>query len=195
MRRLSTLFLVSFVALAIGLGGFVAWKVRARRPPEPARAAAQAADYRVNEIHISETLEGSLRWTLDADRAEVFDKEHRTVMEKVSIRVFSKDGEWTVTADQGVLDNENRDVSLTGNVLVTSSDGLTLTTNALAWQNKERNLSTDDIVEIRREGTTIVGRGLDVRLNEQHAVLGKRVRVVITNRANTNLGLFPRSGS
>lgn len=182
-----------FVALALGLGGMVTWKVRARRAPEPAPPAPQA-DYRVNEVHISETLEGNLRWTLDADHAEVFDKEQRTVMQRVSIRVFSKDTEWKVTADHGVLDNEKRDVSLTGNVVVTSNDGLRLTTNDLRWRNHERNLFTDDVVEIRREGTTIAARGLDVRMDEQHAVLGKRVRVVITNRANANLALFPRSG-
>lgn len=194
MRRLSTVFLAAFVVLALGLGGVVTWKVRARRAPVPA-PPAQQADYRVNEVHISETLEGNLRWTLDADHAEVFDKEQRTIMRKVSIHVFSKDVEWTVTADQGVLDNEKRDVSLAGNVLVTSNDGLRLTTNELAWRNTERNLSTDDVVEIKREGTTIVGRGLDVRMNEQHAVLGKRVRVVIQNRANANLSIFPRSKS
>jgi LPS export ABC transporter protein LptC len=194
MRRLSTFFLLSFVVLALTLGGVVAWKTRARRAPEPPPLPNQA-DYRVNEVHISETLEGNLRWTLDADHAEVFDKEHRTVMQTVSIRVFSEKTEWRVTADKGVLDNESRDVSLTGNVVVTSSDGLTLTTNALSWRNSERNLFTDDVVEVRREGTTIVGRGLDVRMKEQHAVLGKRVRVVITNRANANLGFFPRSGS
>lgn len=194
MRRLSTIFLVSFVALALGLGGVVAWKVRTRPAPAPAPPANQA-DYRVNEIHIDETLEGNLRWTLDADHAEVFDKESRTVMRQVSIRVFAKDSEWKVTADEGILDNEKRDVALMGNVVVTSNDGLTLTTNELRWRNSERNLFTDDAVEIRREGTTIAARGLDVRMDEQHAVLGKRVHVVITNRANANLALFPRSGS
>jgi hypothetical protein len=49
-------------------------------------------------------------------------------------------------------------------------------------------------VEIKRAGTTITGRGLDLRMREQEAVLEKNVRVVIQNRANANLALFPRSG-
>jgi lipopolysaccharide export system protein LptC len=69
-----------------------------------------------------------------------------------------------------------------------------MTTESLRWRNKERALDTDDPVEITREGTTITARGLDVRMQEQHAILGRRVRVVITNRANANLSLFPRSG-
>jgi LPS export ABC transporter protein LptC len=86
-------------------------------------------------------------------------------------------------------------VVLKGDVVVRSNDGLTLTTDTLTWRNKERTLSTDEAVEIKREGLTIVGRGLDVRVQEEQAVLGKRVRVVITNRTNANLAIFPRSGS
>ncbi len=194
MRRLSSIFLVCFVALLIGLGGMVAWKVRNRPAPAPP-PPSQDADYRIREIHINETLEGNLRWTLDADQAEVFDKEHRTVLKKVTVRVFSKETVWTVTADEGVLDNEKRDMSVTGNVVVTSNDGLTIKTPELSWGNKERNLHTEQPVEIKRTGTTITARGLDVRMQEQQAVLGKRVRVIIENRTNANLALFPRSGS
>jgi LPS export ABC transporter protein LptC len=193
MRRASTIALVCFVALLVGLGGMVAWKARARRGPAPA-PPAPGADYRIREIHINETLEGNLRWTLDADQADVFDKEQRTVMRKVVVRVFSREAVWTVTADEGTLDNDKRDVEVQGNVVVTSNDGLRITTPQLVWQNKERYLHTDQAVTITRPGTTITGRGLDVRMQEQEAVLQKKVRVVIEDRANANLALFPRSG-
>lgn len=195
MRRLSTVFLMCFVALFLGLGGMVAWKVLGRRAPPPQAPAAEQADYRVKEIHINETLDGNLRWTLDADQAEVFDKEQRTVMRKVVVRVFSKDAVWTVTGDEGTLDNDARDVSLQGNVVVTSNDGLSMKTPELMWRNKDRTLFTSQVVEIRRAGTTINGRGLDVQMQEERAVLERNVRVTITNRANANLSFFPRSGS
>jgi LPS export ABC transporter protein LptC len=194
MRKLSVIFLVVFVALLAGLSTVVALRVRGRPAPPPASVEAKA-DYRVSEIHINETLEGSLRWSLDADHAEVYEKRQETVMQRVAIRVFSKDADWTVTAAKGVLNNETRDVALAGDVVVTSRDGLRMTTESLRWRNKERALDTEDPVEITREGTTITARGLDVRMQEQHAVLGSRVRVVITNRTNANLSLFPRSGS
>jgi LPS export ABC transporter protein LptC len=195
MRRASTIALVCFVALLVGVGGMVAWKARARRTPPPPPVEQQAADYRIHEVHINETLEGNLRWTLDADQAEVFDKEKRTVMRKVMVQVFSKDAVWKVTADEGTLDNDNRDVSVRGNVVVTSNDGLRITTPQLTWQNKDRHLFTEEKVTITRPGTTITAQGLDVRMQEQEAVLRKQVRVVIENRSNANLALFPRSGS
>lgn len=194
MRRLSTVFLLVFVALVIGLVGVVAWKVTSRRLPAAA-APAHEADYRVNEIHISETLAGNLRWALDADRAEVYDEKRRTEMQQVVIRLYSGTTVWTVTADEGVLHNDDRDIELSGNVVVTSDDGLRMTTPKLYWRNSDRNLFTDRAVEITRPGTTITGRGLDVQMQTQAAVIQDQVRVVITNRANANLALFPRSGS
>jgi LPS export ABC transporter protein LptC len=195
MRRASTVFLMTFVALLAGLGGYVWWKAKSRALPPPAAPVAQDSDYRIREIHINETLAGNLRWTLDADQAEVFDKDRRTVMKKVVVKVFSKEAVWTVTADEGTLDNDKRDVSVSGNVVVTSNDGLRITTPELSWRNSERHLFTEQDVEIKRPGTTITGRGLDVRMQEQEAVLQQKVRVVIENRANANLALFPGSGT
>lgn len=195
MRRLSTIFLLCFVVLLAGLGGTIAWRVAGRRAPAPPPPAVPQADYRIKEIHINETLEGNLRWTLDADQAEVFDEQRRTVMRKVVVRVFSKDGSWTVTGDEGILDNDKRDVVVKGNVVVTSSDGLEMKTPELAWRNADRHLFTDEPVEIRRAGTTITGRGLDVHMTEERAVLERKVRVVITDRTKANLSFFPGSGT
>ncbi|MBI2460349.1 MAG: LPS export ABC transporter periplasmic protein LptC [Candidatus Rokubacteria bacterium] len=193
MRRLSTIFLIVFLVLLAGLGGMVAFKDRPR--PEPVAAPPQEADYRIKEIHIDETLEGNLRWQLDADQAEVFEQEKQTLLRQVTVTVFNQDRVWTVKGDEGVLHNETRDVTLTGNVVVTSSDGLSLTAPDLRWENEARRLSTDGAVTIRRAGTTITGRGLEVEMAAERALLGAKVRVVITDGRNTQLGLFPRGGS
>jgi LPS export ABC transporter protein LptC len=195
MRRLSTLFLVCFLAVLAGLSGVVAWRVIARRTPATVRQPAPQAEYQIKEVHINETLDGNLRWSLDADQAEVYDKKDITVMRKVVIRVFSRDGDWTVTSDEGLLNNTPRDVTLTGNVVIRSSDGLEMRTPTLAWQNERRTLRTDDPVEIRREGTTITGQGLAVHMQEETAALERKVRVTITDRTKSNLALFPRSKS
>jgi LPS export ABC transporter protein LptC len=195
MRRLSTLFLVCFLAVLAGLSGVVVWKIVNRRAPASVQQPAQQAEYQIKEVHINETLDGNLRWTLNADQAEVYDQKGITVMRKVVVQVFSRDGDWTVTSDEGTLDNNRRNVTLTGNVVIRSSDGLEMRTATLGWDNEQRTLATEDAVEISREGTTITGMGLAVRMQEETAAVGRNVRVVITDRAKSNLSLFPRSKS
>lgn len=195
MQRLSTGFLLAFFALLVTLGGIIALR-GGQSPPKPVAAPSPAeADYRVKEIHIQETLEGNLRWQLDADVAEVFEQEKQTVMRQVTITVYSKDQVWTARGDEGVLQNESRDVTLRGNVVVTSSNGLHLTAPHLRWENAERRLSTDGAVTIQRPGTTITGRGLQVEMGAQRAVLAGRVRVVVTDQRNAGLALFAGTGS
>ena len=195
MRRLSTIFLVCFLAVLAGLSGVVAWKVTSRRPPAPVQQPSQQAEYQIKEVRINETLDGSLRWTLEADQAEVYDARGITVMRQVVIQVFSRDGSWTITADKGTLANAKRDVSLNGNVVIRSSDGLEMRAPTLAWHNDDRVLDTDDAVEIRRDGTTITGQGLVVSMQDETAGLRRNVRVVITDRTKSNLAIFPRSKS
>lgn len=195
MRRLSTVFLACFLAVLAGLSGVVAWRVMGRRPPAAPSEPPRQAEYQITEIHINETLDGNLRWMLDADQAEVYDQRGITVMKKVKIQLFTQDGGWTVTSDEGTLDNAKRDVSLTGDVIVRSTDGLEMRSATLAWQNERRTLRTDDPVEIRRAGMTITGEGLRVRMQEERALVDKKVRVVITDRKKSNLAIFPRSKS
>jgi LPS export ABC transporter protein LptC len=193
MRRLSTLFLVCFLAVLAGLSGVVAWKVKSRRAPVAVQQPAQQAEYQIKDVRINETLEGNLRWTLEADQAEVYDQKGVTVMRKVVIQVFSRDGDWTVTSEKGTLDNNRRDVSLVGDVVIRSSDGLEMRTPTLNWENEHRALSTDDPVEISQKGTTITGLGFAVRMQEETAAVNRNVRVVITDRTKSNLSFFPRS--
>jgi LPS export ABC transporter protein LptC len=193
MRRLSTLFLVCFLAVLAGLSGVVAWKVKSRRGPVAVQQPAQQAEYQIKDVRINETLEGNLRWTLEADQAEVYDQKGVTVMRKVVIQVFSRDGDWTVTSEKGTLDNNRRDVSLVGDVVIRSSDGLEMRTPTLNWENEHRALSTDDPVEISQKGTTITGLGFAVRMQEETAAVNRNVRVVITDRTKSNLSFFPRS--
>jgi LPS export ABC transporter protein LptC len=193
MRRLSTLFLMCFLAVLVGLSGVVAWRVMGRRPPAPVQQPPQQAEYQIKEVQINETLDGNLRWSLNADQAEVYDQKGITVMRKVVIQLFSREGNWTVTSDEGTLHNDRRDVALTGNVLIRSSDGLEMRTATLGWNNQRRVLSTDDSVEISQKGTTITGLGLAVRMQEETAAIRRNVRVVITDRTKSNLSLFPRS--
>jgi LPS export ABC transporter protein LptC len=195
MRRLSTLFLVCFLAVLAGLSGVVAWRVMGRRAPPSVQQPAQQAEYQIKDVRINETLDGNLRWTLNADQAEVYDQKGITVMRKVVIQVFSRDGDWTVTGDEGTLDNNRRDVTLRGDVVIRSSDGLEMRTPTLSWNNERRTLSTDDPVEISQKGTTITGLGLAVQMQEETATIHRSVRVVITDRAKSNLSLFPRSKS
>lgn len=141
------------------------------------------ADYRFKEIRLQEQGSGRVQWRLTADQAEVFEREGKTVMRKVTITIHEPDRTWTVTGDEGDLLEATKDVEVRKNVVLVSSDGLRLETNTLRWQAKERRVWTGDPVTIFREGAMVKGQGLDAWMAEERTQVRGRLRATFAERS------------
>lgn len=178
MRKLPLAILggvVLFVAVVVGL---LLVKSRGPRalPPEP---LATKADYRIKEVHLQEQGRDSTRWQLDAEYGEIFEAQGKTVMKKVVVRVEQPTRVWTVSADEGDMLRDTRDVDLRGNVVLVTSDGLRLETTHLAWAAKEQRAWSNDPVTIYRGGIVARGQGFETRVKEEATTIKGRVRAVV----------------
>jgi LPS export ABC transporter protein LptC len=156
---------------------------RARTPralsTEP---AATNADYRLKQVRLQETGRDGSRWQLDAEYSETFEERNTTSMKKVTIKVdqpsksASRVLSWTVTGDEGDLNQETKDVELRGNVVLVSSDGLRLETERLRWDAEAQRAWTTDAVTIYRSGAVVRGTGFESRVAEEATSVTGRVR-------------------
>ena len=178
MRKLPFAILVCVVLFLITVVGVLLTKSRGPRalPPEPAETKA---DYRIKEVHLQEER-GSTRWQLDAEYGEMFEEPGRTVMRKVLVRVEEPTRVWTVSADEGDMLRDSKDVELRGNVILETSDGLRVETARLAWTAKEQRAWTDQPVTIYRTGVIVRGQGFESRVNEEATTIKGRVRAIVT---------------
>ena len=167
-------FIILVVALMVVRGRGVG--------PLPNEAGTSKADFRIKEVHIQEAAEGGVRWKLDADQAEVFEQQGKTVMQKVTITILQPDRTWTITSEHGDLKSDSKDVRLQGNVVAVSSDGVRLSTESLQWAAEPKKLWTDDPITIVQGEASIRGQGLDALVGEERAVVKGRVRVSIPSR-------------
>lgn len=164
-RRLSVTILAVVVLFTLGVVTLLV--VKGRPPREPADFAPTKADFRIKEIRLQEQGSGKTQWRLVADQAEVFEREGKTLMRKVTITIQEPDRTWTVTGDEGDLWEGTNDVELRRNVVLRASDGLRLETDRLRWHAKERRVWTRDPVTIRRQGAVVRGQGLDAWLSDE----------------------------
>ena len=192
MRRLSTVIFGVLLLFVAGMGGTIYYRMRSLPRGEDTLAQPQIADYRIKDVHINESLQGDLRWQPDADQAEVFNDEKKTQMRRVKLTVFQKDRVWVVTGDEGEMHNETRDVTVRGNVKVTSNDGLRLTSDDLHWKADGKRLWTDGPVTVNRGETTITGRGFLTEMEAERALIEREVRVTIKDPRNASLAVFGR---
>ena len=175
------------IFIAVGLfvmivTGYLITKSRGGRP-EPIGLPTTKADYRVKEIHLREEAHGGVRWQLDADHAETFEQQGKTILKKVRIGIEEPGRTWTVTGNEGEMVQESKDVELRGSVVIVSSDGLRLETTRLYWAGSDQRAWTDEPVTLYRSGAVVKGQGLEARVDQQTTKIKGRVHAVFTPKA------------
>jgi LPS export ABC transporter protein LptC len=143
--------------------------------------APSSADLRIKEVDLEEETKG-VRWRLRAEQALMYDKEGRTTLKKLAVRVFERDRSWTIVGDEGDLFRKPRNVEVRGNVIVTSSDGFRLETSVLRWDADRQRLWTDAPVTLSRDDSVVHGTGLEVRMEEEETTVQGRVRAKFVRR-------------
>jgi LPS export ABC transporter protein LptC len=172
------MLVVIFVCVVVGV------LVRRARIPRaiPTEPVATNADYRLKQIHLQEQGRDGSRWQLDAEYSETFEEQNKTTMKKVIVKVDqvvkgdTTPRSWTVTGDEGDLNQETKDVQLRGNVVLVSSDGLRLETDRLNWDADEQRAWTQGPVVIYRSGAVVHGTGFESRVAEEVTNIKGRVR-------------------
>ncbi len=186
-RRLSGWILTGVTLFALFVVGVLVIKGYLSR--DPGDLPPTKADFRIKEIRLQEQGSGKAQWRLTADQAEVFEREGKTVMRKVTITIREPDRTWTVTGDEGDLLDATKDVEVRKNVVLVSSDGLRLETAVLRWQAKERRVWTSEPVTIFREGTVVRGQGLDAWMADERTEVKGRLRATFAEHPGSPLAL------
>jgi LPS export ABC transporter protein LptC len=174
MRKLASHILIVVGVFVLVVAGVLISRSRAVRletvEPNPSKA-----DLSIKEVQLEEES-GGVRWQLKADQALVFEAEGRTWLRKVDLKVAERDRSWTVVGEEGDLYRASKNLEVRRNVVLTSNDGLRLETTVLRWHGADRRLWTDAPVRITRSGAVIEGFALDVKMAEEAATVGGRVR-------------------
>jgi len=132
------------------------------------------SESRLEDVRVVNKRSGEPQWTLLTKRAVLAEDGGAARMEDVTVEI--PDEGMTVTADSGVYDVDNRDLSLAGNIRAVTS-GYTITTSSMSLSSAKGELATDDRVVLEGDGFRIEGDGL--RTGEQRTVrLRKNVKAI-----------------
>jgi LPS export ABC transporter protein LptC len=143
---------------------------------EPSGPAPSTADLQIKEVDLEEEAKG-VRWRLKAELALMFDRAGQTQLRKLVAHVYQRDQRsWTIVGEEGELDRTTNNVEVRRNVVVTSSDGLRLETAVLRWEAEAKRLWTDAPVRLTRNGSIVLGSGLDLRMAEEATTISGPVR-------------------
>ena len=194
MRKAPFIILTLVVIFLSVVAGVLVHRARISRriPTEP---VATNADYRLKQVHLQEQGRDGSRWQLDAEYSETFEEQGKTTMKRVTIKVdqpakSSRTARsWTVTGDEGDLNQATKDVELRGHVVLVSSDGLRLETDRLRWDAEGQRAWTEDPVVIYRAGAIVRGTGFESRVTEEVTSIKGRVRATFKRGSAPDLSV------
>jgi len=200
MRKAPFIILTLVVVFLSVVVGVLVHRARVHRklPTEP---ATTNADYRLKKVHLQEQGRDGSRWQLDAEYSETFEEQNKTTMKKVTVKVDQPpkgdqaSRSWTVTGDEGDLNQETKDVELRGNVVLISSDGLRLETDKLRWDAEGQRAWTEDPVVIYRSGAVVRGTGFESKVAEEVSSIKGRVRATFQKGTGVPATPAPSGGS
>jgi len=128
----------------------------------PGDNSMQELAQELSNIKYTQNKDGRLQWELTAAGAQQA-LDGPAKLQQVKITYFSANGKTTVvTGDAGTYDTATNSAQLLGNVLVSSSDGMSLSTDSLQWDQKTELLSGSGEVRISRDQSVVRGRGFEL---------------------------------
>jgi LPS export ABC transporter protein LptC len=168
-------------AVAVVLFGALPWGCDSvQESPKPAETE-KLPDQEVTEFSLTETVGGVKSWTLFAERAEVFEAEGYSKVYGVRILFYDNKGEVTsvLTSQRGRVDDKSKDLQAFGDVLVETSDSVTLRTRSLHWDNRRAKIWSDEFVTVTREREVVTGYGFDSDPDLRNAQIRSRVEIKV----------------
>jgi LPS export ABC transporter protein LptC len=147
-----------------------------RAPPVSPEPRAQPQGIRMEKFSLRDTQRQQTRWEILADIAHVDPKANTTNIEGVHLRLYSeKHGTVQVTARQGTIDNQSKDMQVCGEVHLSVAEEFVLSTECLRWHAAEQALETDSPVAIRMGGLQVQGLGFQGWIAEERFEIRERV--------------------
>ena len=127
---------------------------------------------------------GVQQWHLEGESAEII--EEKIHLNNLTAIAYSEDNVINLKSDRGIYSRDDGVVELMGNVEVLSEDGVTLTTESAKWSQATKEISTDTLVTIQKEGLKAIGIGGMANSDKNIAILKKDVVVILDPDTKVN---------
>ena len=139
----------------------------------------EASDEMLSSFSLSGyTKGGKKQWDLAGQSADIMTEEIK--LTDVTGKVYGKEVNMTIVADEGILNRLDNNVHLEKNVKATTDDGATLTTDSLDWDAQNELLTSEVPVWIERGMMQARGTGLMAQPMSNLVQLKKDVTVELS---------------
>lgn len=175
------LFLIMGFLLFLSFSLMTSFKKRSL--PGALTEGAGKADVKIGQFSFVQTHEGTRDWELKADRAEMYEKDQRVVLERIAVTLETPQGlELKLKGDKGTIDTYKKDFFLKNDnepIVVQLSNGYIVKVPALQWLNDQRKIVSEGPVHIAGPRVEVDGKALTVEVENQEVTVSGDVQASV----------------
>jgi len=166
MKKAKLLILVAIVVIAgsiVAVIGFNLHGKKGSRVQEEPKVTAEDTKMNLEKVHFVEDKGGKKTWELEAQSVQQYEDQNLLILRDVKVTVYTKEGRsFVISGKEGRVHQDSKDAELSGNVILTSSDGYQLRTQSVAYDHHMKKVTTPDLVEIQGDQIRVQGKGMVV---------------------------------
>jgi len=106
---------------------------------------------------------GNTKAILYSKHLRMYDSPQETLLDTITVKFFNPEGQQTttLTANRGKVNDITKDLYAIDSVVAVNDSGVTLKTQELVWQNKDRKITSDKFVTITSPKERVQGYGFE----------------------------------
>jgi LPS export ABC transporter protein LptC len=153
----------------------------------PAGASGELPDQEVSDFALTETEQGTPSWKLYARYAATYSARNLVVARSIRVDFYDEKGNKSseLTAREGEIQQQSRDMTARGNVVLQAVEGTRMSTEELRFLNKEQKIISPPTQQVRveREGNVLTGYGFESDPNLKHFEFKSNVKAVVRSQS------------
>jgi LPS export ABC transporter protein LptC len=168
--------------IRIGTGILILIFACGKEEPKAPAFPLDVPDQIMENSTITFTEEGVKSAVIQSEYVAVYEKQDLKKAKGVRVDFYDREGKHTsvLVADSGIIQEKRQNLEASGNVVVTTGEGIKLETASLRWDPQKRRIVTDDFVKITKKTDVVTGYGLEADEELKHFVIKKSVKGKIT---------------
>lgn len=169
---------IVFLAILVVVAAII--RTNVTKPKNLLKVLQESVDLQIKGFVYTEVGEKNSKWEVRADTATYDKKQNVAVLDMVQIKLTTSDGKiFLMSADKGRLLTKEKNVEITGHVVITSADGDKFTTDHLSYSDTEKKFYTDAPVSMEKGKMKITGKGLTLFMKDGSLSIPSTVRAKI----------------
>ena len=178
-----------FAAWALVLCAVMAAGCSGGKRTSPTGAAGELPDQEVTDFVLTETDQGRPQWTLYARYAATYQAKNLVIARDIRVDFFDDKGARSseLTAHQGEIQQQTRNMTARGNVVMQTTEGTRMTTEELHFSNERQQITSDLLVRVERDGDVLEGTGFESDPNLHHFEFKTQVHATVRGRTGAQI--------